>query len=104
MFQYLKQNRHKEAFESWSETTKIKPSHMAAWSNTLVLLDNLGQHEKVIETSKIALKHCPDSAAIHFTTANTLGKLERWNEAEKHFKIAIELSPQKALYYSNFGK
>lgn len=104
MLQYLKQRRHNEALAVWSVVTEINPNHAAAWSNMLILLDSLEQHEKIIEQGKKALKFCPSSASIHFTLANTLGKLEQWAEAEEHYKQAIEINPQNALYFSNFGE
>lgn len=100
---YLKQNRNEEALHAWERAFVSNPSHSAAWSNTLVLLDGMGRQTRVIEVGKIALTACPKSPALHFTVANTLGKLERWQDAESHFQMAIELSPNNALYHSNFG-
>lgn len=103
MFQYIKQSKQQLALDMWAQAIKLKPCHLAAWSNMLVLLDTLERYDEVTEKSSIALKTCPPSPAIHFTLANTLGKLKRWTEAEKHFKEAVKLNPRNALYYSNFG-
>lgn len=100
----MKINRNEEALHVWERAVILNPLHSAAWSNTLVLLDGMGLHEKVLEVGQEALNKCSTSAAIHFTLGNTLGKLERWQEAEHHFQNAIELNRRNALYYSNFGK
>lgn len=80
-----------------------RPGHVAAWSNTLVLLDSMKKYDDVLELGRTALMHNPKSPALHFSLANTLGKLQQFEKAEGHFLEAINLSPQNALYYSNLG-
>ncbi|KAK6042628.1 tetratricopeptide repeat protein [Cooperia oncophora] len=43
------------------------------------------------------------SAALAFQIGVCLGKIARFAEAERHLKIAIELSPQNAMYHANLG-
>lgn len=81
-----------------------RPTHTAAWSNTLVLLDSVKKYDEVLELGKTALKYNPKSGAIHFCIANTLGKLEQFEAAEAHFLEAINLNKNNALYHSNLGK
>lgn len=102
-FQYLNQKKNDQALKMWLRATEIKPTHLVAWSNILVLLDRLQQYENVIEYSAVALEASPKAPSIHFTLANVLGKLERWQEAEYHFKQAILFNPKSALYHSNLG-
>lgn len=63
----------------------------------------VGKYEEAESTAMEALYILPTDAGIHFNLANSLGKLSRFSEAEKHFKIAIELNPNQGLYYVNLG-
>jgi tetratricopeptide (TPR) repeat protein len=40
---YLDLQRHTNALIAWTNATKLKPTHVSAWSNALILLDNLGK-------------------------------------------------------------
>lgn len=102
--QYLDLKRNKEALKAWQMAMLYRPTHTAAWSNTLVLLDSMRKYDEVLELGKTALFHNPTSPALHFSIANTLGKLQQFEKAEKHFLEAINLSSKNALYYSNLGK
>ncbi|RZB40253.1 DUF1736 and/or TPR 11 domain containing protein [Asbolus verrucosus] len=100
---YLDLKRNEEALEAWEMAVLYRPTHVAAWSNTLVLLDSMRQYDRVLELGRTALAHNPKSPALHFSIANTLGKIQRFEEAEGHFLEAINLNPLNALYYSNLG-
>lgn len=88
----------------WMRTIELNNKHSAAWSNILVLFDRMERHDKVIEYGTLALESIPNAPTIHFTLANALGKLQKWTEAENHFKRAIILKPENAVYHSNLGK
>lgn len=81
-----------------------RPTHVAAWSNTLVLLDSMKRYKEALDLAKTALTHNPLSPALHFSIANTLGKVQEFDRAEAHFLEAINLNPKNALYVSNLGK
>ena len=40
--QYLDANKNADALQAWSYATQIQPSHLNAWTNSIILLDNLG--------------------------------------------------------------
>jgi len=46
----------------------------------------------------------PDDSGIYYNYANALGKAEKFEEAEKYFIKAMDLSPNVASYYSNLGE
>uniref|UniRef100_A0A1Y1MPI5 Uncharacterized protein n=1 Tax=Photinus pyralis TaxID=7054 RepID=A0A1Y1MPI5_PHOPY len=100
---YLDAKRNEDALTAWEKAVLFRSTHTAAWSNMLVLLDSLGRYKEVLELGRIALMHNPTSAALHFSIANTLGKVQQFEKAEKHFLEAINLNPHSALYYSNLG-
>lgn len=64
----------------------------------------LGEHEKAVDIAMEALSVLPVEPTVHFNLANTLGKMKRYREAESHFKEAIRLKPNQAMYYVNLGK
>jgi len=41
--QYLEQARHEEALSAWMNATFMKPTHVSAWTNLIILLGNLGR-------------------------------------------------------------
>lgn len=88
---------------AWEKAVSYKPSHTAAWSNTLVLLDSTRKYDDVLRLGRKALMYNPKSPTLHFSIANTLGKMQQFEKAEKHFLEALHLSPLNALYYSNLG-
>lgn len=96
--------RNDEALKAWEMAVLYRPSHIAAWSNMLVLLDSMKKYDEVLDLSKTALTYNPKSSALHFSLANTLGKLQKFEKAESHFLEAINLNKNNALYYSNLGK
>ncbi|CAH0557925.1 unnamed protein product [Brassicogethes aeneus] len=100
---YLDMNRHKEALKSWEMAALYKPTHVAAWSNTLVLLDSMERYDEVLEMGRTALMYNPKAPTLHFSIANTLGKIKDFPKAEGHFLEAINFSPTNALYHSNLG-
>ncbi|KAK9712180.1 hypothetical protein QE152_g25014 [Popillia japonica] len=100
---YLDLKRNDEALRAWEKAVQYKPTHIAAWSNTLVLLDSLQFYQKVLDLGNVALMHNPKSPALHFSIANTLGKLHQFDKAEKHFLEALNFKPDNAVYYSNLG-
>lgn len=102
--QYLDTDRSENALKAWETATMYRPTHTAAWSNTLVLLDSLQRYQEVLDLGRTALIHNPKAASLHFNMANTLGKLRQFEKAEKHFLEALNLSPNNALYYSNLGR
>lgn len=104
ILKYLDQKRNKEALHAWEMAILHRPTHTAAWSNTLVLLDSMREYTRVLKLAEVALKHNPRSPALHFSVANTLGKLHQFEKAEKHFLEALNFSPQNAMYISNLGR
>ncbi|XP_045472634.1 protein O-mannosyl-transferase TMTC4 [Harmonia axyridis] len=100
---YLDQKRNEEALKAWEMAVFYRPTHVAAWSNTLVLLDSMKRYQEALDLAKTALSYNPLSPALHFSIANTLGKVQEFDRAEAHFLEAINLNSNNALYVSNLG-
>jgi len=41
----LEQTRHEEALAAWMNATMLKPSHVSAWTNIIILLGYLGMFD-----------------------------------------------------------
>lgn len=52
---------------------------------------------------RLCSRHLPNEPALHFNLANTLGKLNRYQESESHFLMATNLDPTNANYWANLG-
>lgn len=100
---YLEQNQHDEAFKHWQYAINIKPTLRQAWTNMLTMLDSKGKFDEVLHTSELSLKHIPNDTSILFLRANVLGKLGRYNEAEKLYKQVVAKEPLNYLYYTNLA-
>jgi len=102
----LDEQRHEEALQAWRNATALQPQHVSAWSNAIILLDNLNRYDSAISLATEALRHNPSEASLHYNLANALGKAGQYKESERHFLTAIELRQQPgiAMYYSNLGE
>lgn len=61
------------------------------------------KHLDVEALSTKALNVLPNDPGIMFLRANAMGKLNRYDEAEKLYKQAIAVRPNHALYHVNLG-
>ncbi|XP_078614416.1 protein O-mannosyl-transferase TMTC4-like [Branchiostoma floridae x Branchiostoma japonicum] len=100
---YLELKQHGDALNAWRNATLLKPQHTLAWTNMIVLLDNLGDLSKAEVVGKEAVKVLPNDPSIQFTLANVLGKASKYQEAEKLYWRAIDRSPNAANYHGNLG-
>ncbi|KAI8503881.1 Protein O-mannosyl-transferase tmtc4 [Branchiostoma belcheri] len=100
---YLELKQHGDALNAWRNATLLKPQHTLAWTNMIVLLDNLGDLSKAEVVGKEAVKVLPNDPSIQFTLANVLGKASKYQEAEKLYWRAIDKSPKAANYHGNLG-
>uniref|UniRef100_A0AAR5NY72 dolichyl-phosphate-mannose--protein mannosyltransferase n=3 Tax=Dendroctonus ponderosae TaxID=77166 RepID=A0AAR5NY72_DENPD len=100
---YLDMGDHLAALDCWKKAAALRPTHAAAWGNSMALLDSKGMASAAVELGQEALKHVPKSAAVHFALGNVMGKLNRLLEAERHFRDAIKYDSKNSLYYSNLG-
>ncbi|XP_035693904.1 protein O-mannosyl-transferase TMTC4-like [Branchiostoma floridae] len=75
---YLELKQHGDALNAWRNATLLKPQHTLAWTNMIVLLDNLGDLSKAEVVGKEAVKVLPNDPSIQFTLANVLGKASKY--------------------------
>ncbi|XP_061165733.1 protein O-mannosyl-transferase TMTC4-like [Saccostrea echinata] len=102
---YLDMGQHQLALSAWRNATLQKPSHLNAWSNMVILLDNLEKLEQAELVGKEAIKHVPNDPTPYFNLANVIGKANRYQESEQYFLKAIHLSGKSpaSKMYANLG-
>ncbi|KAK6036756.1 tetratricopeptide repeat protein, partial [Cooperia oncophora] len=94
---YQKMKRPERALEAWKNATMLDPHHSKALTNIFVALDEREECDAVVTMAeRIPNTVVDQSAALAFQIGVCLGKIARFAEAERHLKIAIELSPQNA--------
>lgn len=67
------------------------------------MLDNTGRTEEVLRMSEVAIRHAPHEPSLIFSRANALGKLGKFEEAERAYREALARRPNNALYHVNLG-
>src|SRR5687768_16390924 len=67
------------------------------------LLENLGRRELAVDAYRLALRARQDFARARNRLAYTLAQLERFGEAEPHFRAVLQAEPQNALAHFNLG-
>ncbi|XP_076640372.1 protein O-mannosyl-transferase F38B6.6 [Colletes latitarsis] len=100
---YLEKKNYDKALKAWESATRQRKTHRRAWTNMILLLDDLGMREDALNIAIQALQFLPDDASIHFNIANILGKAGNFVEAEVHFKNAISKNPTDSMFYTNLG-
>lgn len=72
--------------------------------NDIVCVWLAGNFSRSILMAEKALRVMPREATLHADLAYSLVQAKRYNEAETHYKTAILLRPNTAVYHANFGK
>ncbi|VDD93315.1 unnamed protein product [Enterobius vermicularis] len=100
---YLQQGRKLEALSAWKNVTRLNQKHKHAWINLLILLDELGDCNKVIDLADNVLAVLPHSAPVHSQIGTCYGKLGFFLKAQQHLLKAVKLQPQQQIHLSNLG-
>ncbi|CAG4923023.1 unnamed protein product [Colias eurytheme] len=102
---YLELNKTNMAVDHWFKAIQLNPKHNSAWTNLLALLDNTDQINKALKLIPQALEELPESPSVIFAIANIYGKIDEYNEAERHFLASIQLfgNHVKPIHYANLG-
>ena len=82
---------------------RLNQKHKHAWINLLILLDELGDCNKVIDLADNVLAVLPHSAPVHSQIGTCYGKLGFFLKAQQHLLKAVKLQPQQQIHLSNLG-
>lgn len=99
----LEQKQHTAALHLWREAVRANPKHGRAWSNLLLLLDELGAVTDFDGAFTEAVSANPSDGRLYFIAGSAYGKAGRMEASQRCFSKAAELEPDNALYWSNLG-
>ena len=69
----------------------------------LVKLFSIGDSDKTIKASQVALKKYPKSHVMHNIMGVSYASGNEFNKAQIHYKKSIELNPNSSLTYTNYA-
>jgi tetratricopeptide (TPR) repeat protein len=97
---YLKQQRSKEARESFEQTLKLRPSYPDtwpdAWNNLGMLAAQEGDSETAIKDFQEALRQNPSHVIAIGNLGNVYREQRRWAEAQVTLERALKIDPDDA--------
>lgn len=92
-----------QEIERIQEILRNDPSNFQARRELSVMLADNGFNEEALSNLNYLLKYFPDDAELLYNIGIIYEKLKDFNNAEKAYKNAVELSPQADFYY-NLGE
>jgi tetratricopeptide (TPR) repeat protein len=95
-------NNTAAAFEHFRRAVELKPENPEAHNNLGLAYAARGQTDLAITEYKRAIS-IRDDAAIRTNLAVTLDRLQRYDEAEEHFRKALRMDLRNASRYANLG-
>jgi tetratricopeptide (TPR) repeat protein len=110
---YLKfKNKKSLALFEFTKAIDQNENHFSAWSNKIILLDELGRLDEALESTERAKILFPEKAEFYFHLGNIFGKYGQYNKAETNYQEAIQILDEtsrsvsnhiQSLYRSNLG-
>jgi tetratricopeptide (TPR) repeat protein len=104
--------RKESALYEFGKAIAQDERHFSAWSNQIILLDELGRLEEAEISAEKAKIIFPEKAEFYFHLGNIFGKQGVFEKAETHYHHAIHILGQshsykyyktQSLYRSNLG-
>ena len=105
-------DKEEEALHEFNMEISQDEKHFSAWSNKVILLDELDRLEEAKIAAERAKLIFSENADFYFHLGNILGKQSHFEKAEKHYHEAIHIldksplsknSKTQSLYRSNLG-
>lgn len=82
---------------------EIEPTDYSSFRSLIICLYNKGQYDEVIEKTNMLNSKIQDKSTIYFVRAIAFAKKEKYEEALKEVKRAIELNPDNNVYQRIYG-
>jgi tetratricopeptide (TPR) repeat protein len=89
---------------AYLQALALDPGLEDAYLNLGALWAEAGRHAELARLSDEALRHCPQSALLHFNRGVALDHLEQLAEAAASYERALELDPQLADAHFNLAQ
>lgn len=98
-----KQGKSDEALKVYLHVIEKDESRADAYHRVALIYDRQGACDKSREYYLAALKSLPENAELNSDFGYSCYLQERWDEAEKHLRRAVELKPTLARAHNNLG-
>lgn len=102
--EYFKQGKLTLAINAYKEAVNTDPTNAATYIALARLQVFAGQHDEAITNTQNALLKNPDLALAHAVQGWALGFQEKYGEAERAIKKALEIDPNSALAHAYFAE
>lgn len=89
---------------AYRQAMTLAPELEAAYLNLGAMFSDAGRFADLAMLCDIAVKHCPESALIHFNRGVALDHLERLPEAMASYERSLALDPTLADAHYNLGR
>jgi tetratricopeptide (TPR) repeat protein len=90
-----------QAFEQYSQASKLEPRSAAAWDGMARIWRDWGYPDRAMGSASRAVSFAPRSAAAHNTLGTIFEALDRHREARAEFEHALALDPGAAYALNN---
>lgn len=94
--------KHDEAFEMVQKALEKLPNNHRLIEARIMVLRRAGRFKEAEKLLEDRIAEAPDDAWAHFQFAETVGRFDR-EKGNKHYKRAVELEPQNAIYWMNYA-
>jgi len=95
------QSKKNQALFEFNKAINQNENHFSAWSNKIILLDELDRLDDALESIEKANILFPDKAEFYFLRGNIFGKLGDYEKGEMNYKEAIKMLDKRPQSYSN---
>jgi len=96
-------NLFAQSVRAYQQSLQLDPESFAAHNNFGMVWQDQNQDLLAISEFQAAVRARPDLEIAHFSLANSLAKLGRWEEAIAQYQIAARLNPTRAESFNSQG-
>ena len=100
---YISDGDINTAIQCLKKVLEIEPTDYSSFRSLIICLYNKGQYDEVIEKTNMLNSKIQDKSTIYFVRAIAFAKKEKYEEALKEVKRAIELNPDNNVYQRIYG-
>jgi tetratricopeptide (TPR) repeat protein len=86
----------------FAEAVRLKPNYSEALANLALCREKQGRQTEAVDLLRRSIQVRP-TAAAHYDLANILSKQNQCDDAEAHYRAALQLRPEFVEAWYNFG-
>jgi len=90
---YFRRGELKKAWQAYMDALKINPDDPFTCLYFGNLLEGCAAQDHAMDLYRHAAKNAPELPVVHWCMANLYRKLEQFEEADKSYRLAVEVGP-----------